>query len=119
MERARPGRPVATLVPDHDEAATVLRHEDGWTANDPHGWVGDLGFEVGPVLYNPWATDPDVLTRLLPRRLDRLAEELDQPRDRLGASGFVAAVLSQVWSCEDGGAPHAGPAAVAVALRPG
>lgn len=90
----------------------------GWMAIDPHGWVGDPGFEIGPMLYNPLGTDPAVLVGLLPGRLDVLADELDQPRDRLRAWGFVMAVLSQVWSCQDGGSPEAGPGAVADALRP-
>ena len=103
----------------------VLRHHgDGpegtadWVAIDPHGWRGDPGFEVGPLLHNPLATPPDELVRLLPRRLDVAAEVLGQPPERLRAWGFVAAVLSQVWSCEDGGAPEPGPGAVAEALRP-
>lgn len=96
----------------------VLRHAAGWAAIDPHGWVGDPGFEVGPLLYNPIASDPAVLLRLLPRRLEVAAEVLDEPLDRLRAWGFVAAVVSQVWSCEDGGAPEAAPGAVAESLAP-
>lgn len=99
----------------------VLRHascEAGWAAIDPHGWVGDPGFEVGPLLYNPIGSDPALLVRLLPRRLEVAAEVLGEPLDRLRAWGYVAAVVSQVWSCEDGGAPEAAPGAVAEALTP-
>ncbi len=70
------------------------------------------------MLYNPFATDPRTLVGLLPRRLEVAAEVLDEPLERLRAWGFVAAVLSQVWSCEDGGAPEPAPGAVLEALRP-
>ncbi len=70
------------------------------------------------LLSDPLHTDPVELVRLLPSRLEAYAEGLEQPLDRLRAWGFVAATLSQVWSCEDGGAPEAGPGAVADALRP-
>jgi len=124
LELSRTRTSVVLLHGDlhHDN---VLRHVGGghdatagWVAIDPHGWRGDPGFEVGPMLYNPLATPPDELVRLLPRRIELAAEVLGQPLDRLRAWGFVAAVLSQVWSCEDGGAPEPAPGAVADALRP-
>lgn len=82
----------------------ILRGRDGWVAIDPHGWVGDPGFDVGPLLYNP---DPDradaSLVALVPRRLELLVAGLDLPRERAVAWGFVAAMLSDVWNTEDGG----------------
>jgi streptomycin 6-kinase len=89
----------------------VLRDDaDGWTAIDPHGLVGDPGFEIGALLYNPDPADRDpALLRLVPARLDRLGGS-----DRTVAWGFVMAVLSCVW---DG---HAGSRAgdVATLLLP-
>ena len=113
-------RDAAVLLHGDLHHDNVLRPERdrGWVAIDPHGWVGDPGFEVGPLLYNPLRTDPAELVRLPPSRLEAYADGLGQPLDRLRAWGFVAAALSQVWSCEDGGAPEAGPGAVADALRP-
>ena len=29
----------------------------GWVAIDPHGLVGDPGYDVGPLLINPWNAD--------------------------------------------------------------
>lgn len=123
LDLTRTRRSVVLLHGDlhHDN---VLRHADdhqetaGWVAIDPHGWCGDPGFEVGPLLYNPLTTPPEELRRLLRRRLEVAVQVLGEPPDRLRAWGFVAAVLSQVWSCEDGGAPEPGPGAVAEALRP-
>lgn len=90
-----------------------------WLAIDPHGWVGDPGYDLGCMLYNPAPADvePDVLT-LLPARLDRLTAGAGQPRERVVAWGFVVAVLSEVWTCEDGGDPDGKPLAVAHALEP-
>ncbi|MCO1658333.1 aminoglycoside phosphotransferase family protein [Pseudonocardia humida] len=88
----------------------VLRHGDGWVAIDPHGAVGDPGFDVGPPLYNP---DPDrvdgELLALVPARVEQLADGLGIALDRASAWGFVAAVLSEVWDAE-GGASDGGRA---------
>jgi streptomycin 6-kinase len=101
----------------HDNVLCAGRQP--WLAIDPHGYVGDPGYDVGAVLYNPDPTDPhpDVLP-LVPARLDQLVEDSGLPRDRVVAWCLVKAVLSEVWSCEDGGRPDGKPLAVAVALEP-
>jgi streptomycin 6-kinase len=75
----------------------------GWLAIDPHGWVGDPGFDAGPLLYNP---DPgraaDDLLAPVSRRVEQLADGMDVPDERVVRWGFVAAMLSEVWSAEDG-----------------
>lgn len=74
-----------------------------WLAIDPHGSVGDRGYEVGSILYNPHQTDRDPgLVALVPGRVEQLADGLDLPVDRVLAWGFVKAVLAQVWECERG-----------------
>jgi streptomycin 6-kinase len=89
-----------------------------WLAIDPHGLVGDPGYEVGSVLFNPRPEDRDpALTALVPARLTLLAAALGEPEERLAAWGFVKAVLSSVWAADSGGAP--GRALdVAALLRP-
>jgi streptomycin 6-kinase len=86
----------------HDNVLSDVTAPSGWVAIDPHGWVGDPGFDVGPLLYNP---DPsqrsDGLLRLVPGRIDQLAELLGLARERVVAWGFVMGVLSEVWSTED------------------
>jgi len=83
----------------HDNILRGTR--EAWLAIDPHGLVGDSGYEVGALLYNP---DPgnrdDTLTALVPARVEQLADELAMPVDRVVAWGFVKAVLSGVWSVE-------------------
>lgn len=81
----------------------ILRAErEPWLAIDPHGFVGDPGYEVGALLHNPEPEDRDpALTALVPARVEQLADELAMPVDRVVAWGFVHAVLSDVWTAED------------------
>jgi streptomycin 6-kinase len=96
-----PGRVLLHGDLHHDN---VLRHGGRWVAIDPHGWVGDPGFDTGAMLYNP---DPDLpaddaLPALVPRRVRLLAAGLGMPVERVTAWGFVMAVLSEVWSAQGG-----------------
>ena len=98
----------------------VLRAErEPWLAIDPHGVVGDPGFEVGAMLYNP---DPErrdpALVALMPARVEQLADGLGMPVDRVVAWGFVYAMLSEVWTAEEAGAPITRALDVALALEP-
>ncbi len=107
---------------------TVLLHGDlhhhnvlqarreAWLAIDPHGLVGDPAFDVGAMLYNPLTTDTDQLLRLLPVRLEQLADLAGLDSDRVLAWGFVMSMLSEVWSNEDHGEIWGAPLAVAQAL---
>lgn len=94
-----PGRVVLHGDLHHDNLLSASRAP--WLAIDPHGTLGDPGFDVGALLYNP---DPDLrddeLLRLVPARVEQLAAGLVLPVERVVAWGFVMAVLSQVWTCE-------------------
>jgi streptomycin 6-kinase len=84
----------------HDNILRATR--EPWLAIDPHGIVGDPGYEVGALLFNPDPDDRDeALTALVPSRVEQLADELAMPVDRVVAWGFVKAVMSDVWSAED------------------
>ncbi|MDQ3577409.1 MAG: aminoglycoside phosphotransferase family protein [Actinomycetota bacterium] len=72
-----------------------------WLAIDPHGLIGDPGFEVGAMLYNPVTFDAEQLVGLLPSRLEQLCDNTGLETDRVLAWGFVMAVLSEVWSAQD------------------
>lgn len=83
----------------HDNILRGTR--ESWLAIDPHGVVGDPGYEVGALLYNPDPENRDeALTALVPARVEQLADELAIPVERVVAWGFVKAVLSDVWSAE-------------------
>jgi streptomycin 6-kinase len=101
----------------HDNVLRATRQP--WLAIDPHGYVGDPGYDLSSMLYNPDPADrgPELMA-LLPNRLDQLTDESGQPRERVVAWCFVMAVLSEVWACEGGGEPSGRPLDVAAALRP-
>lgn len=89
-----------------------------WLAIDPHGVVGDRGYEAAAMLYNPDPPRHDpALTALVPGRVEQLADGLRLPVERVRAWGFVKAVVSEVWSCEDGVARHTRALDVALALQ--
>jgi len=101
----------------HDNLLSATRAP--WLAIDPHGAIGDPGFDVGALLYNP---DPDnrdpTLVDLVPARIDHLAAGLGMPVERVVAWGFVMGVLSEVWTCEGaGGRGVPGGRALDVALH--
>ncbi|GII92022.1 hydroxyurea phosphotransferase [Sinosporangium siamense] len=84
----------------HDNILRATR--EPWLAIDPHGLVGDPGYEVGSWLFNPDPADRDpALTALVPSRVEQLADELAMPVDRVVAWGFVKAMMSDVWTAED------------------
>jgi streptomycin 6-kinase len=99
----------------------VLRAErEPWLAIDPHGVVGDPGYEAGAMVHNP---DPDRrdagLLALVPSRIEQLADGMGLPEERVVAWAFVKAVLSEVWTAEGDGAEVGGRALdVALALMP-
>ncbi len=87
--------------------------ERGWVAIDPHGLVGDPGYDVGPLLINPWDGEP---ASLLSSRLAQLSAVLEMPVQRLAAWGLVRAVLAEAWHVQDTGRPAGGPLRVAQVL---
>ena len=98
----------------------LLRAErEPWLAIDPHGWVGDPGFDCGGMLYNPdpWRREDELLA-LVPARIEQLADGFGLPEDRVVAWGFVMGVLSEVWTAQGGGTPGSRALDVALALRP-
>jgi streptomycin 6-kinase len=94
-----------TLIHGDFHHFNVLSSERGWLAIDPKGVVGPAGYEVGPLLINPWdefLSRPDPV-RLTERRIAILAERLGFERERIRAWGLAHAVLSAWWSMEDTG----------------
>jgi streptomycin 6-kinase len=75
----------------------------GWLAIDPKGVVGEVEYELGAFFRNPIAR-PDLVIEpaIVERRLDRFARALDVDRDRTLAWVFAQAVLSAIWTIEDG-----------------
>lgn len=99
-----------------DRTKDVLLHGDlhhqnilssglGWKAIDPHGYIGDPAFEVGPMIYNALEVSPQgkSITEVVARRLDILTEELPFDAQRIRAWTFCRTVLSISWSAQDHG----------------
>ena len=82
----------------------LFRYDGTWVAIDPKGLIGEFAFEVGPYLFNPvphLIHHPD-LKDLLERRLQILTEISGLDRLRLACWSFCRAVLSGIWSVEEG-----------------
>jgi streptomycin 6-kinase len=83
----------------------------GWLAIDPKGVVGEPAFEPGALLRNPVGelrlyASPQIIAR----RTALLCERLVLDPRRVLAWAFSQAVLSALWSIEDGGEPGQGVA---------
>jgi streptomycin 6-kinase len=101
----------------HDNVLSADR--EPWLAIDPHGVVGDPGFDCGAMLYNPDPPRRDAdLLALVPARIDQLADGLAIPVDRVVAWGFVMGVLSEVWTAQGDGEVGSRALDVATMLLP-
>ena len=93
----------------------------GWLAIDPKGVVGELEYEIGAALRNPYER-PELFASAgtVERRLLRYQSKLNLDPGRALAWGFAQAVLSAIWAAEDGFAVDAkNPALLlANAIRP-
>ena len=82
----------------------------GWLAIDPKGVTGEIEYETGAALRNPYDqpalfNDPAVIAR----RIRIFAEELAADPHRIAGWAFAQAVLAVIWANEDGapvGADH-------------
>ena len=80
----------------------------GWLAIDPKGVVGETEYEIGAVLRNPFEQLELFLSRsTLERRLKQFTNKLNLDYERALAWAFAQAVLSAIWSIEDGFAVNA------------
>ena len=75
----------------------------GWVAIDPKGVMGELEYEIGAVLRNPFERPELFLARAtIERRLKAFANKLNLDVERMLAWSFAQAVLSAIWDIEDG-----------------
>jgi streptomycin 6-kinase len=101
----------------HDNVLRAAR--EPWLAIDPHGLVGDPGYDLGAMLYNPEPERRDErLLALVPARIEQLADGLRMPVERVVGWGFVQAVLSEVWTATTTAPVGMRPMDVALALLP-
>ncbi len=75
----------------------------GWIAIDPKGVVGELEYELGAALRNP-GERPDLMATPVnvERRVATFVSRLSANGDRVMRWAFAQAVLSTIWSLENG-----------------
>lgn len=81
----------------------ILSSERGWLIIDPKGVIGPLGYEVGPLMINPWngISDGTSFKVQAERRVSILSERLGWEREKIINWATAHAVLSAWWSIED------------------
>jgi streptomycin 6-kinase len=94
----------------------VLSSARGWVAIDPKGIVAEVAFEAGALLRNPHSA-PHLMNDagVVRQRAARFAQCLELDPRRVLEWGFAQAVLSLVWSREDGHAIQPGDPAFVLA----
>lgn len=82
----------------------LLDANHGWRVIDPKGVVGEMAYETGAMLRNPvempeFYADP----RILQNRVRIICQSLGLEEKRVLGWCFAEAILSAIWSVEDGG----------------
>ncbi len=96
-------RTTMLLHGDLQHYNVLFDKQRGWVAIDPKGVVGELEYEVGALLRNPFEL-PELLAdpATIMRRLETLTTLLHLDHSRALAWSFAQAVLSAIWGVEDG-----------------
>jgi streptomycin 6-kinase len=98
----------------------ILRNGNDWVVIDPKGLLGDPAFEPVAFLRNP--VDSLKLDENLEERqrfrIQRFAELLDEPIERIWGWAITQMVLDAVWSGSDWGITWASVAEATLAVRP-
>jgi streptomycin 6-kinase len=113
-------RPIL-LHGDLQHYNVLFDSDRGWLAIDPKGVVGEIEYEIGAALRNPFAQPELFLSRsTIERRLGQFTSRLNLNYERTLGWGFAQAVLSAIWEIEDGFAVDATNSALRLAavMRP-
>jgi streptomycin 6-kinase len=95
-------RTTMLLHGDLQHYNVLFDRERGWTAIDPKGVVGELEYEVGALLRNPFELPELFANRAtVERRLKILTTILPLDHARALKWSFAQAVLSAIWTVED------------------
>ena len=81
----------------------ILKSERGWLVIDPKGVIGPVGYEIGPLMLNPWDSFSDGVNFQIKakRRVSILSERLGWEREKIINWATAHAVLSAWWCIED------------------
>ena len=94
---------VRLLHGDLQHYNILFDRERGWIAIDPKGIIGEIEYEIGASLRNPYEK-PELFTsqERIEGRLKRYASKLKLDANRALKWGFAQAILSAIWTVEDG-----------------
>ncbi|MBI5963146.1 MAG: phosphotransferase [Chloroflexi bacterium] len=83
----------------------VLLSERGWLAIDPKGVIGPAGYEIGPLMINPWGSlsDGSNFKAQAKRRMSILSERLGWAQENIIKWATAHAVLSAWWDTRPDG----------------
>jgi len=100
---------VRLLHGDLQHYNVLFDSDRGWLAIDPKGVIAEVEYEIGASLRNPYER-PGLFAsaETVEKRLRCFEAKLKLNSDRALAWGFAQAVLSAIWSVEDGFAVDAG-----------
>jgi streptomycin 6-kinase len=102
-ELAAAQRGVRLLHGDLQHYNVLFDERRGWTAIDPKGVIGEPEYELGAMLRNPTEAPHVFASRpAVERRIANLSAALNLDALRIARWAFAQAVLSAVWSVEDG-----------------
>lgn len=114
-------RGVRLLHGDLQHYNVLFDSERGWVAIDPKGVVGEVEYEIGAALRNPYER-PELFAsaKTVESRIKLYEARLRLDAQRALAWAFSQAVLSAIWSVEDGFAvdSHNPSLMLANAIRP-
>ena len=82
----------------------ILHSERGWLVIDPKGVIGPAGYEVGPLMINPWGSFSDGTSFQIKtkRRINIFRERLGWEREKIIRWATAHSVLSAWWDFESG-----------------
>lgn len=100
---AKTQRHLRLLHGDFQHYNVLSDQTRGWLAIDPKGVTGELEYELGAALRNPAERLAEFSApRAIERRLHQFGTHLRLNQDRALAWAYAQAVLSAIWSIEDG-----------------
>ena len=83
----------------------ILLSERGWLAIDPKGVIGPAGYEIGPLMINPWGSLSDRVSfkAQTKRRMSILSERVGWEQETILNWATAHAVLSAWWDMQEDG----------------
>ena len=103
LELCASPRPRRLLHGDLHHENILFDAARGWLAIDPKGVVGELEFEIGAMLLNPMGR-PELFAsqEIVLRRVRIIQKALKIDCERILRWAFARAILSAIWTQEDG-----------------